>query len=343
MFSIEFRAIFIVLVFGCSHLRAFRFKRQAVSPLDDIITSALSLVRPIFDPAQPRDASLIPRKVSMSDDPGTRAAEVLGAPRYSSVSELPLCRGNSKICRFIACTASNFKHDDNFANLNLAAQTINDPKLRKTISANPEAIGTVCRDQGLSEGQCRLFSRGFQLIDRFMNTIEKPSNDDPPIHSLNPNAISDDPIVERTPPRVIDLSKTSHSATGSHTWSARRVVQRAHSTQVRHTTSQKTAPLGMTAAPPHLINHNPPKAQKPPIQKVTAAPIPKRLPVSDSYDYEENEESEEQPLQRPKRRPRQATQNDYYDQLQSDTTATSSPMTQNNKRPAPMNCISLLA
>lgn len=74
-------------------------------------------------------------QVSMSDDPG-RAAEVLGAPRWSSLQDVPICRNaNSKICAFIACQAANFKQDESFANLNLAAQTLGDPKLRKTISA----------------------------------------------------------------------------------------------------------------------------------------------------------------------------------------------------------------
>lgn len=40
--------------------------------------------------------------------------------------------------------------------------------------SNPEAITTVCHEQGLSVTQCQLFSRGFQLIDQFMTTIEKP-------------------------------------------------------------------------------------------------------------------------------------------------------------------------
>jgi hypothetical protein len=49
--------------------------------------------------------------------------------------EIPICRGNSQICRFISCTARNFKQDENFANLNLAAQLLEDKKMRKVISS----------------------------------------------------------------------------------------------------------------------------------------------------------------------------------------------------------------
>lgn len=40
----------------------------------------------------------------------------------------------SSICRFISCSAENFKKDPTFGNIQLAAQILGDAKLRKTIS-----------------------------------------------------------------------------------------------------------------------------------------------------------------------------------------------------------------
>ena len=42
--------------------------------------------------------------------------------------------------------------------------------------SNPEAVVSVCREQGLSESQCKMFSQGFQVIDRFFNVVEKPKD-----------------------------------------------------------------------------------------------------------------------------------------------------------------------
>jgi hypothetical protein len=70
----------------------------------------------------------------MSDHVG-RETQILGAPKFSSTMEIPICRGNSQICRFISCTAHNFKNDENFANLNLATQLLGDKKMRKVISS----------------------------------------------------------------------------------------------------------------------------------------------------------------------------------------------------------------
>ncbi|KAI1724292.1 hypothetical protein Ddc_05514 [Ditylenchus destructor] len=155
---------------------AERRKRQL--SLEDLISSALHIVRPIFDPSQPLESPMIPKKVS-ADNPALdrRDSSILGAPMYSTLRDVPICRGNSQICKFISCTAHNFKHDQNFANLNLAAQLIGDQEFRRTITRNPETINTVCQEQGLSMEQCRLFGRGFQLIDRFMGTIEKPNTE----------------------------------------------------------------------------------------------------------------------------------------------------------------------
>lgn len=120
----------------------FIIKFHLVS-LEDLISSALHIVRPIFDPSQPLESPMIPKKVNLKsleiyrnkilfslqvsvDNPALdrRDSSILGAPMYSTLRDVPICRGNSQICKFISCTAHNFKHDQNFANLNLAAQLI---------------------------------------------------------------------------------------------------------------------------------------------------------------------------------------------------------------------------
>lgn len=72
-------------------------------------------------------------KVSSRQMP-ERDREILGAPKYSSLDDVPICKGNSRICNFISCTAHNFKNDQSFANINLATQVLADTKLRKAIS-----------------------------------------------------------------------------------------------------------------------------------------------------------------------------------------------------------------
>jgi hypothetical protein len=44
-------------------------------------------------------------------------------------------KGNSRICKFISCAAHNFKNDNNFANIQLIAQLLSDPKMRKLIGS----------------------------------------------------------------------------------------------------------------------------------------------------------------------------------------------------------------
>lgn len=106
--------------------------------LQDLIQGALSIVKPIFDPAQPLkdiDSPMIPRG-TVDDAPvfENRQQAALGVDdSKDDVKNIPICRGDSKICKFIACAAHNFKHDQNFANLNLAAQLLSDRKMRKTI------------------------------------------------------------------------------------------------------------------------------------------------------------------------------------------------------------------
>lgn len=133
--------LFGVLIFICetavtadSSLIGRRFARQL--SLDDLIHTALQIVKPIFDTSQPLIDGGATKKVMDSEKISSgslRESNILGVQRYTSLSQVPICQGNSQICRFISCTARNFKHDSNFANLNLAAQLIGDQELRKTI------------------------------------------------------------------------------------------------------------------------------------------------------------------------------------------------------------------
>jgi hypothetical protein len=299
-----------------------------------------------------------------------RETQILGAPIYSSLLEVPICRGNSQICRFISCTAHNFKNDDNFSNLNLAAQLLGDKKMRKIISSyviyykealkiscsrNPEAIGTVCREQGLSDSQCRLFSRSFQLIDRFMSNIEKPSDisvsnslnevDDPTLKPFEEN------VTIRTSPlkqRVVNLSTPRNSQMGSQTWSThQRVLDNPRSVKqiIKHSTTNRSQPLGMTESPRQRIApKSPPRVYRPSMptkmqqyQTTNHIPIrPARLPEleeeEDDYDYVEGEVIS---------RPRGKRSDDYYDQVDKTETSTSA-INQKKKSVAKMNCFQYL-
>uniref|UniRef100_A0A1I7YMN3 Secreted protein n=1 Tax=Steinernema glaseri TaxID=37863 RepID=A0A1I7YMN3_9BILA len=205
-----------------------RVKRQF--SIDDLINSALSIVKPIFDTSQPirvDDFQPMIRK-QIGDAMNHRESDILGAPKYSSLSQVPICRGNSRICKFISCTAANFKNDDNFANLNLAAQVIGDKKLRQAISSDPDTINTVCHEQGLSLEQCKVFSRGFQFIDKFISTIEEPQTKQ--LHKkeiLKQDPYKEEPDAPPVPIRPQEdepleiPSRRGAQPQGSHTWSTR--------------------------------------------------------------------------------------------------------------------------
>uniref|UniRef100_A0AC34RQ98 Uncharacterized protein n=1 Tax=Panagrolaimus sp. JU765 TaxID=591449 RepID=A0AC34RQ98_9BILA len=104
--------------------------------LDDLIQGALQFVKPIFDTSQPlKTMNSMSRAVDDSPVFEGRQQAALGIQKENAAfKDAPICRGNSQICKFIACAAHNFKHDENFANLNLATQLISDKKLRKTIT-----------------------------------------------------------------------------------------------------------------------------------------------------------------------------------------------------------------
>ncbi|UMM41825.1 hypothetical protein L5515_017914 [Caenorhabditis briggsae] len=166
--------ILLVLLFFASVVASDRRKRQI--SIDDIISGALSLVRPIFDTSKPIQNEGMLRKPDAPTQDDMRDSSILGSHSRTALDDVPLCKGNSNICRFISCSAENFKKDPTFGNIQLAAQILGDAKLRKTISSNTDAVHAVCKEQGMDEAQCKLFSKGFQLIDKFMTSIEKPTD-----------------------------------------------------------------------------------------------------------------------------------------------------------------------
>ncbi|PAV66873.1 hypothetical protein WR25_00374 [Diploscapter pachys] len=147
-----------------------RHKRQV--SIYYIISGALNLVRPIFDTSQPLRAPSTFSDVSKND---MRDSSVLGADEQRSIlRKIPLCKGgDSRICQFISCSAENFKKDQTFSNIQLAAQILGDSKLRKAVASNPEAVTSACKEQGMDDSECRVFGSGFQLINNFLGRIEK--------------------------------------------------------------------------------------------------------------------------------------------------------------------------
>ncbi|VDM39099.1 unnamed protein product [Toxocara canis] len=233
-----------------------RGERFFLVSLDDLIQGALSLFRPIIDTSQPlQDDTTINKQVASRQMPN-RDREILGAPRYSSLDDVPICKGNSRICNFISCTAHNFKNDQSFANINLAAQVLADTKLRKAISKDPDALTTVCHEQGLSGPQCRLFQKGFQLIDKFITSIEPVDNVPQKMNTITKEEddfYTEEPDAAPVPIRPVSgigsgLAADDPPFYGSHTWSS-------HSEQVDAINSHPSLPDSVTLAtfPPLLF------------------------------------------------------------------------------------------
>ncbi|VDL77490.1 unnamed protein product [Nippostrongylus brasiliensis] len=159
--------------------------------------------------------------VPSTDD--LRDSSILGSRTAHPLDDIPLCKGSNRICQFISCSAENFKKDPTFGNLQLAAQ----------------AIVAVCKEQGMDDGQCKLFSNGFQLIDkineiaavkkrnecfvlRFITTIESktPTKIDEPQRPVIP----DPPRRKENDILMDDAEYTAEpverpKALGSKTWS----------------------------------------------------------------------------------------------------------------------------
>ncbi|KAL6725045.1 hypothetical protein Aduo_019870 [Ancylostoma duodenale] len=137
-----------------------RVKRQI--SIDDLISRALSLVRPIFDTSQPlqNDEMLKKQPVPSTDD--IRDSSILGARAAHPLDDIPLCKGSNRICQFISCSAENFKKDPTFGNIQLAAQVLGDKKLRQAISRFVDNFVIRCRTSLVIMGAA--FSKGSKVI-----------------------------------------------------------------------------------------------------------------------------------------------------------------------------------
>uniref|UniRef100_A0AC34GC02 Uncharacterized protein n=1 Tax=Panagrolaimus sp. ES5 TaxID=591445 RepID=A0AC34GC02_9BILA len=301
-----------------------------------------------------------PAEEVMPNDSRQKAA--LGVQEdTAAIRDAPICRGNSQICKFIACSAHNFKHDQNFANLNLAAQLVSDPKMRKTITNNPEAVISVCREQGLSESQCKMFSQGFQVIDRFYNVVEpknggeivedttdmiKPSTS--PILQNKLFEMNDDPnpIATHISRNVRPIGRTfsSPSMMGSRQWSThinpvlsssdslipRPIIPMGSSGGIinHHTTEKKATYSNMqiSTTPIHVPTAHLPTSPVVPVvfQRPTAKAPPSSTPVKSMT----NNFSTATVISRPKRLSdilnlREKRDTDYYDQMPQTTQSSS--------------------
>ncbi|CAB3399517.1 unnamed protein product [Caenorhabditis bovis] len=242
-----------------------REKRQLT--IDDIISGALNLVRPIFDTSKPIVNEGMLKKPAIPTQDDMRDTSILGSRSRTALDDLPLCKGNSGICRFISCSADNFKKDPTFSNLQLAAQVIGDAKLRKTISANPEAVTTVCKEQGLDDDQCKLFSKGFQIIDKVITTIEKPDSKEPEKPAQTEDTASpeshqapqmDDPSIPQNDENLkswadYDINAPappSHqTALGSKTWSSNPDSRTLQPLEIRNDLISSWTPIPFLAPP----------------------------------------------------------------------------------------------
>ncbi|KAL3082343.1 hypothetical protein niasHT_038759 [Heterodera trifolii] len=168
---------------------------DGIAPFDELISGALQLVRPIFGSAARQFATSSkidsskeqqrgnPKPKSVGGTPSRlssarlRELDILGINSREEINagdELPeICQGDSRICKFIACTAHNFKRGQSFANLQMMAHILGDRKMRHTVGTmNSDAVNDACREHGMGSTQCALFTRAFRLIDKFMTTIE---------------------------------------------------------------------------------------------------------------------------------------------------------------------------
>ncbi|KAM3728978.1 C-type lectin domain-containing protein [Dirofilaria immitis] len=187
--------------------------------LSDIIQGALNFVRPIIRTSESMQSDLMASRKFQPEQIGGRDAEILGLPKHSTLDDMPICKSNLKICKFITCTARNFQNDESIVNLNLAAQILGDTKLRKMIASDPSMLLTICQEQGLSSIQCKLFANTFQFIDRFISTIEPLETD---IKKLQHYIIKDDPYYDDSDAQPIPIQPGRYQNIGSQTWSVNR-------------------------------------------------------------------------------------------------------------------------
>ncbi|VDM97062.1 unnamed protein product [Thelazia callipaeda] len=216
LFSRVFLTIIIILISECTGSTSGAKTKRQVS-LHDIVQGALNFVQPIFDTTQPLQSHFqTAKKIIRSELVRPRDAEILGLPKYSALADIPICKSNSKICKFISCTAHNFRVDEKISNLNLAAQILGDSKLRKAILNDPNILLTVCREQGLSPEQCKLFSSGFNLINKFITTIDAEVTAGKKSTSYG---VKDDPYYDEGDALPVPIQPGVFQNVGSRTWS----------------------------------------------------------------------------------------------------------------------------
>ncbi|EGT29904.1 hypothetical protein CAEBREN_14776 [Caenorhabditis brenneri] len=268
------RLLLVLLLFSPGTVLSERDKRQI--SIDDIISGALSLVRPIFDTSKPIQREGMLRKPDAPTQDDMRDSSILGSQSRTALDDVPLCKGNSNICRFISCSAENFKKDPTFGNIQLAAQILGDAKLRKTISSNTDAVQAVCKEQGMDDAQCKLFSKGFQLIDKFMTSIEKPTDTkggappstppvtdipdfDEPTHDEPLKPMMDDPAKPQDDEnmkrwadydsRAVAPAITMQTAHGSKTWSSNPETKSLQPLEIRNDLISSWTPMPFFAPP----------------------------------------------------------------------------------------------
>ncbi|VDK76261.1 unnamed protein product [Litomosoides sigmodontis] len=184
---------------------------------DEKRQGALNFVRPIIGTSELLQSDLVTSGKLQSEQMRERDIEILGLPKHFDLDYMPICKSNLKICKFITCSARNFQNDESLSNLNLAAQMLADAKLRKMIASDSSILLTACQEQGLSPTQCKLFANAFQLINRFIPSIEPLEED---IKKLHHYIIKDDPSYyddSDAPP--VPIQPGMHQTTGSQTWS----------------------------------------------------------------------------------------------------------------------------
>lgn len=207
-----------------------------------------------------------------------------------------------------------------------------------------------------------------------MTNIEKPTNSvvtntlsEPDDSELKP--FDDDVNLHTNTPqqkqRVVNLAMPRNIQMGSQTWSThQRPPSNPKSMKqvIRHSTTNRSQPLGLTEAPPHRQRRppeSPPRAISPVVHVKTSTnrrqvnyhttervhakvpPRPKRLPEleeeeeeDDDFEYIEEENSSELARPRGKR-----SDNEYYDELDKANPTTVSSQKQ---QAAKQNCLQYL-
>ncbi|VDM75197.1 unnamed protein product [Strongylus vulgaris] len=197
--------------------------------------------------------------------------------------------------------------------------------LTRNFFINPEAIAAVCKEQGMDEGQCKLFSNGFQLIDRFITTIESKSstkNEDPPKAETTkiPDRVGNDIMMDDAE-YIMDIPQPHQKLYGSKTWSSQPEQNGPQLFEIRNDLVASFTPL--PPAPP-FVPPTPPAAPPlafPTVSSLIPPFVAKILPVDKLLSLKAD------PIIRRQRNTdwdfidddsqRRVRRGDYYDEIQS--------------------------